>query len=158
MPFWGWLEPEPRPYSLPQYFASSMLSSKKSWTEAKISVRWLFKVKHRYILTCWIFIINSLMRNISFQNRKLERDILQWENKKQLALILFMRSQDVPVVCRARFSWINWSGPVFPAVIRTTGPKWKLQQMQKSILLALNFDPQIHREAHDKLAVWKGPD
>lgn len=29
-PFWGWLEPEPRPYNLPQYLASSMLSSKKS--------------------------------------------------------------------------------------------------------------------------------
>lgn len=29
-PFCGWLEPEPRPYNLPQYLASSMLSSKKS--------------------------------------------------------------------------------------------------------------------------------
>lgn len=34
-PFWGWLEPEPRPYNRPQYFASSMLSSKKSWRKRR---------------------------------------------------------------------------------------------------------------------------
>ena len=30
MPFWFWDEPEPRPYSRPQYLASSMLSSKNN--------------------------------------------------------------------------------------------------------------------------------
>lgn len=30
MPFWFWVDPEPNPYNRPQYFASSMLSSKKS--------------------------------------------------------------------------------------------------------------------------------
>lgn len=36
IPFWGWVEPEPRPYNLPQYFASSMLSSKKSCRRGRI--------------------------------------------------------------------------------------------------------------------------
>uniref|UniRef100_A0A0E9WYL9 Uncharacterized protein n=1 Tax=Anguilla anguilla TaxID=7936 RepID=A0A0E9WYL9_ANGAN len=30
MPFWFWEEPDPRPYNRPQYFASSMLSSKNN--------------------------------------------------------------------------------------------------------------------------------
>lgn len=111
MPFWGWVEPEPRPYNLPQYFASSMLSSKKSWRKKK---RFQLDISSAHLLFLHIQLpqngsVTSLMWSFSLQNRKFKPIFNQlcitMVNSSQFCLPLFWKQKSTNVLTEAEKNW-----------------------------------------------------